>query len=195
KHPTACGYTTVQGRSDWLTAHGITKKDDVNRISQSLIADSNLSTPVYYWQLFSILGVDRIKALITTFYNRVYADTKEHWFRSSFERISGVEHHISTQTAFWVDAFGGGQYYRGGDGRLNFHHHTNAASVMNERGAKRWMYHMRLALKEHAKEFETLDSRLLPCIVDFLKTKMYKYSHLHSWKFDPADFEGIIGPF
>lgn len=145
--------------------------------------------------MFSILGVDRIQALITTFYNRVYADTKEHWFRSSFERISGVEHHISTQTAFWVDAFGGGQYCRGGDGRLNFHHHTNAASVMNERGAKRWMYHMRLALKEHAKEFETLDRRLLPCIVDFLKTKMYKYSHIHSWKFDPADFEGIIGPF
>ena len=27
KNPATCGYTTVQGRSDWLTAHGVTKKE------------------------------------------------------------------------------------------------------------------------------------------------------------------------
>ena len=192
-HSTALGYTTLQGREDWLKAHDITHPDAVKVISTSLMADKDLSKPLYYWQLFSIMGFEKIRNIVSTFYDRVYNDMDEIWFREAFERISDVHHHISTQTAFWVDTFGGGRYYHGADGRLNFHHSQNAASVMTERGAKRWMHHMRLTLKDHLGELNALDRRILPCLVDFLKTKMYKYSYLHSWNFDPSDFEGIIG--
>ena len=68
------------------------------------------------------------------------------WFRDAFTSISGIEHHIATQAAYWIDAFGGGREYHGGDGRINFHHHHNAASVMTAAGARRWMHHMSLTL-------------------------------------------------
>jgi len=43
---------------------------------------------------------------------------------------------------YWIDAFGGEKLYYGGTYQLNFHHHGNAAQVMNATGAKQWMYHM-----------------------------------------------------
>ena len=190
-HPSRCGYATVQGRTDWLEAHGIVDRQRQMQISTSLDADKNLANPVYYWQLYSLMGTQRIAAIVRSFYERVYEDTHEPWFRDAFARISGVDHHINTQTAFWVDSFGGGQQYHGGDGRLNFHHHNNANSVMTADGAKRWMYHMRLALKEHEHELNILDRRIMPCIVDFLRTKMMKYARDHSWRFDHSDFSGL----
>jgi truncated hemoglobin YjbI len=193
-HPTAPGYTTSQGRVDWLTAHNVTSPEDIKRISSSLDADRNLDSPLYYWQLYSLLGMDRVETLVTAFYTRVYADKEEPWFRQAFERISPMDHHIATQSAFWADAFGGGKRYHGSDGRLNFHHSENAAEVMNERGAERWMHHMRMALGEQKTAIDRLDRRIMPCLVDFLKTKMYKYSHIHSWKFDPTDFDHLIRP-
>lgn len=164
---------------------------DAEKITQSLDADSNLEAPLYYWQLYSVLGYQRIEALIRSFYERVYNDTQESWFRDAFARISGVEHHIATQTAFWVDVMGGGKQYHGGDYRLNFHHSNNAAAVMNARGATRWIYHMKLALNDHRSELNELDARVIPCINDFLRTKMIKYAEEHSWKFNEADFGDI----
>lgn len=38
-------------------------------------ADSDPSTPLYPWQLFSLLGFANIHAIIHAFYSRVYADT------------------------------------------------------------------------------------------------------------------------
>jgi hypothetical protein len=70
----------------------------------------------------------------------------EPWFRDAFTNIAGVEYHIAKQAAYWIDAFGGGRQYHGGDGRVNFHHHHNASSVMNAAGARRWMHHMSHAL-------------------------------------------------
>jgi truncated hemoglobin YjbI len=189
-HTTQCGYTTVQGRYDWLRAHGLAN-DDASKITQSLDADPNIEATLYYWQLYSLLGSHRIEALIRSFYERVYNDWDESWFRDAFVQISGVEHHIATQTAFWIDVMGGGRQYHGGDYRLNFHHTNNAAAVMNARGATRWMYHMKHALNDHRVEFNSLDPRIVPCIIDFLRTKMMKYADEHSWKFNPADFADI----
>lgn len=53
---------------------------------------------------------------------------------------SDVDHHIETQTAFWIDSFGGGRAYHGGDYRLNFHHEHNAGQVMNAEGLFKHTY-------------------------------------------------------
>ena len=60
---------------------------------------------------------------------------------------------------------------------------------MNAKGAKRWMYHMKNALRKNYHHFSA-DPRILPCIVDdFLKTKMKSYAKTHCWEFDESDFD------
>jgi len=125
-----CGYATQTGRDDYLKDKGITK-EKAQHISDKFVADTNVTTTLYYWQLNSLLGPQRIRALITSFYKQVYMDEENPWFRDIFKRISGIEHHIATQTAFWVDAMGGGAAYHGGDFRLEYHHESNAHSIMN----------------------------------------------------------------
>jgi len=187
-HSTGCGYATMQGRQDWLACHGI-KGDAAESISSSLVADPNPSKPLYYWQLHSLLGSERIVAIVDRFYKRVYADNDAPWFRDAFTRLGSLQHHVHTQAAFWVDAFGGGKAYHGGDFRLNFHHTHNAAHVMNAEGAKRWMHHMGKVLVE--TDFRDVDPRIKPCIVDFLRTKMMKYAKQHSWDFTEEDFDFV----
>lgn len=184
------GYTTVQGRYDWLSAHGL-RNEAAATIPQALIANGDMDQPLYYWQLYSMLGQSRIVALVRSFYERVYADSEEHWFRQAFVEISGVEHHISTQSAFWIDTMGGGKQYHGGDGRLSFHHSNNAKAVMTAKGATRWMYHMKLALRDHAADFNSLDDRIIPCIFNFLCVKMRKYAQEFQWKFNPSEYTPI----
>jgi truncated hemoglobin YjbI len=191
-HHSSCGYTTTNGRLEYLTARGITSSQDKKRISESLSADPNMECPLYYWQLYSIMGTERILELVTTFYELVYADTQEPWFRTAFARLSEKEHHIQTQAAYWIDAMGGGKYYHGGEYRLNFHHTHNAESVMTARGATRWMYHMRCALTQHAIALNNLDRRIIPALLDFLKVKMFKYASQHGWDFDGSDFEPVV---
>jgi truncated hemoglobin YjbI len=145
--------------------------------------------PLYYWQLFSLLGYEPIEQLVTKFYERVYADNQDPDFKAAFTRISGIEHHIDTQASFWIDAFGGGKHYHGSDHRLKFHHTTNAGSVMNADGSRRWMHHMGETLVSCG--FSTIDPRIKPCMWDFLRTKVIKYSRQHNWTFDEGDFEAI----
>jgi truncated hemoglobin YjbI len=180
------GYATEQGRQDWLAAHGV--KDGFGLI-QSLDADPDPTQPLYYWQLHSLLGPRKIEEIIRRFYTRVYADEEDPAFRRAFTQISGIEHHIETQTAFWLDNFGGGRKYHGSDFRLNFHHTNNAKSVMNAGGAKRWMHHMGLTMCE--MDFSSIDVRIKPCLVEFLRTKIKKYAKSHGWKFDQRDFDWV----
>lgn len=193
RYPSKCGYATVQGRIDWLEANGIKDSELIASISQSLEADKDPTAPLYYWQLYSLLGPDKIHALVSRFYKRVFDDYEAPWFRTAFARISDMEHHVATQTQFWVDVMGGGKCYHGGDYRLNFHHTHNASTVMNAEGAKRWMHHMRLAILDNEKDpntcYSSVDERIIPCLKDFLKTKMMKYASEHNWKFDDSDFD------
>jgi truncated hemoglobin YjbI len=180
------GYTTDQSRREYLE---VWKKTE-DELSPSLVADPDKTKPLFFWQLYSLIGEDPIIAIITDFYTCVYADKEEKSFRQAFTRISGKEHHILTQAAYWIDAMGGGRAYHGGSHRLNFHHAHNAGSVMNARGAKRWMHHMRSALANY--DFTKLyDPRIKPCIVEFLKTKMIVYAEEFDWEFDENDFKLI----
>jgi truncated hemoglobin YjbI len=181
------GYTTENGRFQYLMVeHGVCEQD-AKGISKSLDADMDPSKPLYFWQLYSLIGHEPIISIVQNFYERVYGDEEEPWFRNAFDEISGIDHHVQTQALYWIDAFGGGKMYHGGNYRLNFHHHGNASHVMNAKGAKQWMHHMRGALEENCDKFD--DPRVMPCIVEFLKVKMKTYAKEHCWEFDEGDFE------
>ena len=196
----SAGYTTEKGRRDWVEGRGLGAAEDPSQPWSSFEANvDDPSSPLYYWQLFSLLGVGKIETLIRKFYNKVFDEAEDArddpaWaakltgekFRRVFRSVGSREHHVSTQTSFWVDAFGGGSAYHGGDFRLNFHHEHNAAAVMNEWGAKLWMRRMGDALVETS--FAEIDQRIKPCIVGFLHAKVRKYAKNHGWRFDNRDF-------
>jgi truncated hemoglobin YjbI len=179
------GFMTKSAREHWMEMHGKSASD----IDQSLTANPDPSTPLYFWQLYSLLGESRIEDIVRCFYTRVYADEEEHWLRDAFSQLRSMEHHIDTQSAFWVDCFGGGRQYQGAEYRLAIHH-SGVQAVMNAQGAKRWMHHMALTLNEDV-DFGADDPRVKPCIVDFLETRMRKYAHAHDWDFDPETFDSL----
>jgi truncated hemoglobin YjbI len=139
----------------------------------SLSAPNNETTPIQFWQLFSILGPDRIVAIVEGFYQRVFAD--EDWFTSVFARVGGVNHHINTQASMWADVMGGGPYYHGAEFRLEFHHTHNAHQLMTAEGAKRWVSLMVQTLD--ASDVQMLDDpRVRLSLNTFLSHFLSKYA-------------------
>ena len=146
------------------------------------------SEPLYFWQLYSVLGPEPIHQLITDFYQRVWKDDDAPWFRDAFIDLGApMEHHIRTQVAYWIDAMGGGRCYHGGEYRLRFHHEHNARAIMTAAGATRWMYHMRQALQTMAEQHPEQDSRVVPAILDFLDTKMRSYADQFGWTYNAKE--------
>ena len=139
----------------------------------SLLAPKSQSKPIQFWQLFSILGPDRIVRIVHRFYDLVFED--EIWFKSSFERVGDMSHHVRTQSSMWLDVMGGGLKYHGAEFRLNFHHQHNALEVMNARGAERWTKLMVQALDESEKHMLE-DPRVRISINTFLTHFMKKYA-------------------
>lgn len=155
----------------------------------SLTASNDPSKPIQFWQLYSVLGPERIQAIVRRFYTHVFAD--ENWFTSVFARISSEERHTLTQASMWIDVMGGGHQYHGGEYRLNFHHTHNAFELMNERGAKRWVELMAKTLNEPSVDF-TDDARVRPAINTFLNYFMGKYAV--DFKFDNCSAFGETNP-
>lgn len=175
--PTRHGYMTEKTQRDYITA-AIEKKllpDNAHRMAQiiSLEASNDLSKPIQFWQLFSVLGPERIVRIVENFYTRVFAD--EDWFVSVFARVGGVNHHINTQASMWADVMGGGPYYHGADFRLSFHHTHNAMQLMNDRGAERWTRLMVETLDACQADM-TDDPRVRPALNTFLDHFMGKYA-------------------
>ena len=148
---------------------------DAHRIAQivSLDASSDISKPIQFWQLYSVLGQDPIVNIVSDFYERIFAD--EDWFTSVFAKVGGIGHHINTQASMWIDVMGGGPYYHGADFRLNFHHTHNAHQLMNEKGAARWSQLMVDTL-DASEQHMTDDPRVRPSINTFLTHFMGKYA-------------------
>jgi truncated hemoglobin YjbI len=181
KHPTRLGYMTEKIQRDYITA-AVAKEvlpKDAHRMAQivSLTASSDRAKPLQFWQLYSVLGQDPIVKIVADFYDRVFAD--EDWFTSVFARVGGINHHINTQAAMWIDVMGGGPYYHGAEFRLNFHHTHNAHELMNDKGAARWSQLMLDTLDASAHHM-VADPRVRPSINTFLNHFMGKYA---------ADFE------
>ena len=174
---TASGYMTDSARRKYIASaveHG-TLPTDAHRMPAivSLDASDNLSQPIQFWQLFSVLGPERIIGIVRQFYQRVFAD--EDWFRRVFERVGGLEHHVRTQASMWIDVMGGGPAYHGAEFRLHFHHHHNALELLNEKGAARWVGLMVETLDDPALDLGD-DPRVRPALNTFLGHFMSQYA-------------------
>lgn len=165
----AMGYATASAINHFLEMHPEVDKEE----ARSLQANPDVSRPLYFWQLYSILGTERIMKIVENLYTRIAADADEPWLPAAFTRISDWDHHIATQAGFWLDAMGRGKCYHGGEYRLHFHHQHNAGHVMTQVGAARWMHHMRLALDESDLGS---DPRVKGTIEAFLHARMEKYA-------------------
>lgn len=175
--PTETGYMTESIRHAYISKaiEDGTLPKDAHRMPEilSLNASSDPQTPIQFWQLHSILGHEPVINIVANFYTRVFND--EDWFKSVFERVGDIRHHINTQASMWVDVMGGGHYYHGAEYRLNFHHHHNAMELMNDRGAERWSKLMRETLDE-AMGYLPDDPRIRRSLNTFLDYFMGKYA-------------------
>lgn len=176
-YPTENGYLTEKIRSQYLKKAVANKvlPENAHRMPAivSLCAPNDISQPIQFWQLFSVLGQDRIVTLVQSFYKRVFAE--EQWFSSVFARIGGVSHHVNTQASMWIDVMGGGAYYHGGEYRLSYHHTHNAIQLMNDKGAERWVSLMVETLNDPSADM-TEDQRVRPCINTFLAYFLSRYA-------------------
>lgn len=193
KYPTRHGYMSEKIQRDYITS-AIAKNllpANAHRVAEivSLTASSDVTKPIQFWQLYSVLGQDPIVRIVQNFYDRVFAD--EDWFTSVFARVGGIGHHINTQAGMWIDVMGGGPYYHGAEFRLNFHHTHNAMQLMNDKGAQRWSQLMRDTLDDAAAHL-TDDPRIRLSINTFLAHFMTKYSE--EFSFENRSFFGDTNP-
>ncbi|MBX2884496.1 MAG: hypothetical protein KTR32_31370 [Granulosicoccus sp.] len=176
-YPTDDGYMTDKIRLQYIEAavQDNLLPQNAHRMRQivSLTASDNRQTPIQFWQLYSVLGQDRIVAIVRNFYQRVFSD--EDWFTSVFRKVGGLGHHVNTQASMWIDVMGGGHAYHGGEFRLNFHHTHNAMALMNEKGATRWVKLMVETLDDPTLDL-TDDPRVRPAINTFLTYFFAKYA-------------------
>lgn len=192
KYPTRHGYMSEKIQRDYITS-AIRNKllpTDAHRIAQivSLSASKDVTNPIQFWQLYSVLGQDPIVKIVENFYERVFAD--EEWFTSVFARVGGIGHHINTQAGMWIDVMGGGPHYHGAEFRLNFHHTHNAMQLMNNKGAERWSQLMLDALNDSAQLMT--DARVRLSINTFLAHFMSKYSQ--DFAFENRSYFGETNP-
>jgi truncated hemoglobin YjbI len=155
----------------------------------SLTASSDVSKPIQFWQLFSVLGQDPIVRIVQSFYRRVFE--QDHWFKSVFERVGDINHHINTQASMWIDVMGGGPYYHGAEFRLNFHHTHNAMQLMNDKGAELWSKLM-LETLDASSYLIAHDPRIRTSINTFLSFFMGKYAE--EFAFENHSFFGETNP-
>lgn len=65
----SCGYATRDARREWLALHGMPDAG-ASLSALELTADPDTSKPLYFWQLYSLIGQKRIVALVYAFYRR-----------------------------------------------------------------------------------------------------------------------------
>jgi len=143
-----------------------------NKEITSLIASNDPTKPLYFWQLYSILGEKYIEDLIRLFYTKLFKDTKNKWFTDEFIEIGSIEYHVRGQKKFWLDIMGGGEYYTGGEKKLH-NYHKLVKNIMTNEGARVWLKHMNDALDEMIYND---DVRVRKCIDVFLNYFMTKYA-------------------
>ncbi len=171
------GNLTLQIQNEYITSKIRDKSLPIdsydNKKITSLVASNNPSDPIFFWQLYSILGESPIHTLISIFYENIFND-KDKWFSDEFIELGSLEYHIRGQKRFWLDIMGGGKYYVNGMNRLNLRH-TLVENIMNVEGSNKWINNINKALND-PKVHLTEDCRVLYCIHDFINYFMIKYS-------------------
>ena len=190
---TSNGYMTEKIRAKYIAIAEYKKilPEDAHRRSDilSLNAPEDRNQPIQFWQLFSVLGPDRIVRIVENFYERVFTD--EEWFSSVFSSVNSISGHIRSQAAMWADVMGGGQYYHGGEYRLSFHHSHNALALMTDKGAKRWCDLMLRTLDDPNLDFSD-DPRVRRSLNTFLSFFMDKYAK--EFSFEETGMFGATNP-
>jgi len=167
------GFTTKVLQDEFIKLNNIQISSEVITLN----GHENKTERLYFWQLFSILGEDKITNIITNFYSDVLSDNKDDIFRETFKNSGTLEHHVKKQANFWIDVTGGGKRYPGGEARLELHH-DNARIIMNYKGAYRWLHHMKNSIE--SSKFD--DPRVVPCIIDFINFFMDKYGKVYNFR-------------
>jgi truncated hemoglobin YjbI len=151
----------------------------------SLEAPDDPDHPLYFWQLFSILGSEPVEKFINNFYDRVFLDEDDDDFRATFEKSSGKQYHVLVQMFMYLDCFGGGRFYDGEQARVDLHHKNGASNLMNLPGAEKWTKFMRASLDDETETLDVIDPRVRPALNSFLKYFMDKYAG--TFHFDSSD--------
>ena len=173
------GFVTLQFQREYLDAKVPAEYHKDPQVL-TLNGHENESGTLYFWQLYSILGENKIRQFITEFYTNLFDEAEDIQFIKTFKVLGSIEHHIIGQTNFWLDAMGGGKKYAGGQFRLQ-RHHDLAKHIMNAKGARIWLQHMRYTLNTTLVDF-TDDTRVKPCIMNFLNFFMEKYGLEYGFK-------------
>jgi truncated hemoglobin YjbI len=156
----------------------------------SLQASQGKDRPLYFWQLYSLTGMDPIRAIVERFYRKIFADEEHTWFTNVFHQRH-VKHHIEKQTMMWTDCFGGGwAFYMGGIDRVDYHHTHDAKGTMTADGAAHWVKWMKESLAEEQEALNDIDPRIPFAIERFLQHMLDTYSA----KFEFAKFPGFWAP-
>ena len=172
------GFMTRELQHEYIVAKVPLEKHSDHAIL-TLNGNENITDKLYFWQLYSILGEAKIRQFITEFYTNLFDEGENIQFIKTFKDLGSIEHHISGQTNFWLDAMGGGKKYAGGKFRLQ-RHHDLAKNIMNAKGAVSWLGHMRHTLNTTLVDF-TDDPRVKPCILDFLNHFLEKYGEQYGF--------------
>jgi truncated hemoglobin YjbI len=151
----------------------------------SLEASDDPDDPLYFWQLYSIVGKQPVRKIAQNFYTRVFEDKEDDDFRATFEKSSEKEYHVLLQTFMYLDCFGGGRYYAGEQARVDMHHKTAARNIMTRQGAEKWTRYMRASLDDETEALDKIDPRVRPALNSFLKYFMDKYAG--TFDFDSSD--------
>ena len=135
----------------------------------SLIASNNVNDEIYFWQLYSILGEKNIKIIVEKFYEKIFNDKKNKFFRKHFISSGNLEYHINHQTNYWLDVMGGGPKYFGGLELLNYKHNLSN-SIMTINGANLWIKYMLETLFD-LKYHDLEDKRIFNSLKEFIYFK------------------------
>tara|TARA_B100001175_G_C19474320_1_gene623431 strand:- start:708 stop:1379 length:672 start_codon:yes stop_codon:yes gene_type:complete len=166
---------------DYYIKEQETAKIFENNEITGLYASKDLSKTLYFWQIYSIIGPEPIRKLITIFYTSIFESTTDLWFKEEFEDLGPLKHHIDRQSEFWLDIMGGGPLYKANMKKLHLKHKL-VENIMTEKGAKLWMHHMINSINT-IKEELSVDRRIIPCLIDFLNFFMIKYAHEFDFNF------------
>lgn len=160
----------------------------------SLEASEDLSDPLFFWQIYSLTGRAPVKAVAEAFYDRVFEDEEE-WFREVFAKLSAKSYHITAQMMMYVDCFGGGRLYWGGEDRADMHHgETAARAIMTQKAAERWNVHMNGALEQETPALDAIDPRIRVALNTFLSFFFDKYASKFEFDASCVDFGETYPP-
>ena len=174
----AFGFLTDYFRNEYIYAN-LTKYHFNDKSVMSLNYQHNNTNTLYFWQLYSILGEERIHHFIENFYQKIFSDVHDIHFKNTFIRLGNIDYHIFGQQSFWLDVMGGGKKYAGGEFRLK-RHHDLAKDIMNTKGALIWLNHMKNTLNNQLIDL-TDDCRVKRCIIDFIFFFIRKYENQYNF--------------